>query len=170
MYICIYIYECVCIFLSFYMDACMYVCILSVFCMYVLHRVCIYVCVCVRVCVATVIHLFGGARGSKECGGSSMCEHQVLGVSEPYSLPNSRSHPQQQRSRARQGIARPVSFSSIHSFYIGKEVCSRSSVSFRQTCCARNLPAQSKARKARLVSRARSSVSQGLVAVCRKAA
>ena len=160
-----------CIFLSSYMDACMYVCILSVFCMYVLHRVCIYVCVCVCVCVCGHSNTFVW-RCEREQGMRGVEHVRAPGLG---SLRASLT-PQLPLSPATTKIARKARnraasvFLFIRSFYIGKEVCSRSSVSFRQTCCARNLPAQSKARKARLVSRARSSVSQGLVAVCRKAA
>jgi hypothetical protein len=49
------------------------------------------VCVCVRACVRVEVWRY--ERVCKKCGGWSMREHKVLGVSEPrHSLPNSPSH------------------------------------------------------------------------------
>ena len=154
-------------FLPIWMHACMYVFSLYFACMYYIGYV--FMCVCVCVCGHSNTFVW---RHEREQGMRRVEHVRAPGLG---SLRGSLT-PQLPLSPATTKIARKARnraasvFLFIRSFYIGKEVCSRSSVSFRQTCCARNLPAQSKARKARLVSRARSSVSQGLVAVCRKAA
>ncbi len=63
---------------------------------------------------------FGGTRGCKECGGSSMREHKLIRVSLTPQLPP----PQQKKKigrKARNWAACVFLF--IYSFYIVKEVC-----------------------------------------------
>jgi len=82
-----------------------------------IHTVYMYVCIYVYVYVytdtdtdtqpTTVVHLIGGTRGCKECGGASMCEHNVLPVSDPHS-----SEPQ--KNNCAQGKELRWQFLSLH--------------------------------------------------------